>query len=80
MELDLQRNVEAELLGESVYLRARTDDHAPGRPKALGGAKEDPIRPLVELERLSEDDPLAESAGERVHGGANVDRPAELIE
>ena len=41
---------------------------------------EDAARLLDELEHLSEHDPLAESAGEPIHGGANVDRPAELVE
>ena len=80
MELDLQRDVEAELLAERMHLRARTDDHAAGRPKALGGAKENAARLLDDLEHLSEHDPLAESAGEPIHRGANVDRPAGLVE
>ena len=80
MELDLQRDVEAELVAERMNLGAGADDHPLGRPETLGRAERDAARLLDELEHLRADDPLAQRAGKPIDGGANVDRPAELVE
>ncbi len=80
VELDLERDVEAELLAERMHLRTGADDRAVGRPEALRGAEQNAVRLLGKLEHLRTNDPVAESLGKSIDRRAHVDRPAELVE
>ena len=80
MELDGERDLQAELGRELVQLGARAQDRPLGGPDALGGVELHAGAALAHAEDTRGHEPVGEAAGEAVDGGPHVDRAAELVE